>query len=146
MDTAQVTLCPVAALEAAPKMMGAVVLAATAKGLAGFEVTPVGSAPSVTSTEPVKPFTGFTVRLTVELVAPCAMETEVVEREIKKSGAGGGGSCVNAEDPAPQPAHTDTSSASAAIGTPWRNRPIERPHVSSARAAGGGKKPKRPTR
>ena len=80
-----------AAFESAPKMMETVAPTATVKGLGGFEVTPAGSVPSVTCTEPANPFSEFTERLTVELVAPCVRETEVVERVTEKSGEGGGG-------------------------------------------------------
>jgi hypothetical protein len=72
----------------------------------------------------VKPFTGFTETLNPELVAPCKMETEFEEKAMEKSGAAGGG-WMNEEEPPPQPAHNDAKRRRTALGTPWRNRPIE---------------------
>lgn len=59
-DAATVKL-PVPALADAEKMTGVFELAATAKGLAGLEVTPEGKPLSVICTMPEKPLTGVTV-------------------------------------------------------------------------------------
>ena len=61
---------PVVALAEAPKIREVLAPTATVKGLAGFEVTPEGSALSVTWTVAVKPFSAFTETLTEGLVAP----------------------------------------------------------------------------
>jgi hypothetical protein len=82
---------PVAAFAAAPKTTEMLEPAATLKGLAGFEVTPEGSALSVTCTLPVNLLTGFTETPRAELVPPCCTETELEERASVKSGTGGGG-------------------------------------------------------
>jgi len=112
---------PVVALAEAPKITEVLAPAATVKGLAGFEVTPVGIAVSVTWTAPVKPFTAFTEMLTEGLVAPCAMEIEFDDKLRVKSGAGGGGGEL--EDAAPQPAQIRTSERRTVAGTQCLNRP-----------------------
>ena len=112
---------PVVALAEAPKIREVLAPAATVKGLAGFEVTPVGIAVSVTWTAPVKPFTAFTEMLTEGLVAPCAMEIEFDDKLRVKSGAGGGGGEL--EDAAPQPAQIRTSERRTVAGTQCLNRP-----------------------
>ncbi|OLB35047.1 MAG: hypothetical protein AUH11_16320 [Acidobacteria bacterium 13_2_20CM_57_17] len=93
---------PVVAFVEAPKTTGVLAPTVTLKGLAGFEVTPEGSALSVTWTAPAKPFSAFTETLTEGLVAPCGMEIEFDDKLRVKSGAGGGGGEL--EDAAPQPA------------------------------------------
>jgi hypothetical protein len=55
------------------------------------------------STDPVKPFFGFTVIVTGVVIPPTPMETDEGEIEMLKSGAGGGGR--EAELP-PQPIRT----------------------------------------
>ncbi len=112
---AEIVKFPVRAFTAAPKTTEVLEPTATLKGLAGFEVTPEGSALKVTCTLPVNPLTGFTETLRAELVPPCCTETELEERASLKSGTGGGG-CVK-EDPAPQPAHASANSRSSSIGT-----------------------------
>lgn len=62
---------PVPVLVAAEKRTGVFELAATLKGLRGFEMTPAGKPVSVTWTDPVKPLSGLTDKITPELVAPC---------------------------------------------------------------------------
>ena len=111
---------PVVALAEAPKITEVLAPAATVKGLAGFEVTPVGIAVSVTWTAPVKPFTAFTEMLTERLVAPCAMEMKFDDRARAKSATGGGGGL---EDAAPQPAQIRTSERRTVAGTQCLNRP-----------------------
>jgi hypothetical protein len=90
---------------------------ATLKGLEGLEVTPLGRELSDTWTEPEKPLSGFTETLMAELVAPCAMEMELEERLIEKSGAGGGGGEIEEEEP-PQPAFMEAKERKSASGTP----------------------------
>jgi hypothetical protein len=82
---------PVAALEAAPNRTEVLAPAATVKGLVGLDVTPEGSAPKVTCTLPVKPFSGLTEILTAELAAPWITEIELGDKAMEKSGEGGGG-------------------------------------------------------
>jgi len=108
---------PVAALAAAPIRRGTAAPAATVNGLRGLDVTPAGSALRVTCTEPLKPFNAFTEILIAELVAPCKMDTEDVEKPSEKSAAGGGGGWVKDEEPPPQPAHPNVRRRTI-IGTP----------------------------
>jgi hypothetical protein len=82
---------PGAAFAAAPKMTVALAPATTVNEPAGFEVTPAGSAASVTRTGPEKPFAGVTDTLTAELAAPSVTESELGETEMEKSGTGRGG-------------------------------------------------------
>jgi len=82
---------PVGAFAATPKTTAVLAPAATVKGLAGFEVTPAGSALSVTWTAFAKPLTGFMEILTAELAEPCGTEIEFEDRLREKSGTGGGG-------------------------------------------------------
>jgi hypothetical protein len=105
----------VATLDPAPKTTEALMPAATLKGLTGLEVTPEGSALSVTRTAPVNPLTGFTETVKAELVAPCCTETELEERLSVKSAVGGGGG--TAAEPPPQPEHAGANKRSSNIGT-----------------------------
>ena len=82
---------PVEALIAAEKRIGALDPAAMLNGLTGFEMTPRGKPVRVTWTEPVKPLSEVTDRLTAGLVAPCWRLTEFIEKLMEKSGCGGGG-------------------------------------------------------
>jgi hypothetical protein len=61
---------PVAADGAAPKRRLAVAPGETLKGLAGFEVTPVGRPATVIWTDPEKLFKEVTDKATCELVFP----------------------------------------------------------------------------
>ena len=113
---------PVVAFAEAPKTTGVFAPAVTLKGLAGFEVTPAGSALSVTWTAPEKPLTGFMETLTAGLAAPCVTEIEFADKFRVKSGAGGGGG--GPEVVLPQPAQTNASARTIASGTPRRYRPM----------------------
>ena len=62
---------PVEALAAAEKRIGALAPAAMLKGVGGLATTPAGKPARVIWTEPVKPLSGLTERLTAELVVPC---------------------------------------------------------------------------
>src|SRR6202035_2675131 len=78
-------------------------------GLAGFETRPPGKSANEIWTEPENPCCPFTETVMGALV-PCAMERELVEKVIAKSGEGGGGGCTIAGEPAPpHPAHTRNS-------------------------------------
>jgi hypothetical protein len=55
---------------------------------AGFAVTPVGRPVTATATVPVKEFSAFAVRVTVEPVAPAIVVSDVGERVNEKSGGG----------------------------------------------------------
>jgi len=81
----------VGAFAATPKTTAVLAPAATVKGLAGFEVTPAGSALSVTWTVLAKPLTGFMETPTAELAEPCGTEIEFEDTPREKSGTGGGG-------------------------------------------------------
>jgi hypothetical protein len=132
---------PAAALAEAPKITEAFAPAATVKGLAGFEVTPLGSALSVTWTAPENPLTGFTVMLMAGLVMPWVMEIELDDKLNVKSGAGGGGGGLE-EEVVPQPAEIKASKTRISSGTPWRNRPMMTP----AYVPRGGLVPREETR
>jgi hypothetical protein len=56
---------------AAEKRMGVLELAAMVNGLTGLEMMSAGKPVGVTWTEPLKPLSGLTERLIVELVTPC---------------------------------------------------------------------------
>jgi hypothetical protein len=76
---------PVEALGAAEKRTGVLEPAAMRKELDGFETTPAGKPVSVTWTEPVKPLTELTDKLTVGLVPPCSTLMEFDEKPMEKS-------------------------------------------------------------
>ena len=122
MPCIEIVKFPVAAFAAAPKTTGVLAPTVTLKGLAGFEVTPVGSALSVTWTAPAKPFSAFTETLTEGLVAPWAMEMEFDDRARVKSAKGGRGG-VELEDAPPQPAQIHASERRTVAGTQCLNRP-----------------------
>jgi hypothetical protein len=82
---------PVNAFVAAGKRTGVLEPTATLKGLTGFEMTSAGKPVRVTWTEPVKPLSEVTDRLTAGLVEPCWRLMEFTEKPIEKSGCGGGG-------------------------------------------------------
>src|SRR5580700_10137035 len=94
---------PIEALAAAENRIGVFEPAATLNGLEGFETTPAGKPVKVTWTEPVKPLSGLTDRLTEELVAPCWTLREFCEKPMEKSGWGGGGGGGRLDEPPPQP-------------------------------------------
>jgi hypothetical protein len=60
-------------------------------GFVGFDATPLGKPASVIWTAAVKPFWPATEMVIGAAVAPCAMETELEESVIVKSGEGAGG-------------------------------------------------------
>ena len=82
---------PVEAFGAAEKRTGALEPVAMLKELTGFEMTPLGNPVRVTWTDPVKPLSAVTDRLTAGLVVPCWRLTEFTEKPMEKSGCGGGG-------------------------------------------------------
>src|SRR5713101_3830636 len=139
-DSAPLVACavivklPVGAFAAAPNTTAVLVPDATLKGLAGFEVTPLGSPPSVICTVPLNPFEGLTETFTAPLVAPCITVVEFVERTTEKSAGVGGGGWTLAIPP-PQPAHARSSVPRNISGTHGLDRPIERPQIHSAAPA-----------
>ena len=82
---------PVAAFAAAPNTTDVFDPAPTVKGLEGFEITPLGSPPSVTCTVLLNPFRGLTDTLTGELVDPWVTLIVLAEIAMAKSGCGGDG-------------------------------------------------------
>jgi hypothetical protein len=73
----------------------------TVSGDAGLVVAPAGNPDIATDTVPEKPLKPLTETVIGELVAPWTTESEVVESERLKSGAGGG---FELPLPPPQPA------------------------------------------
>lgn len=82
---------PVVASDAAENTTAVLELAATVKGLAGFELIPAGKPLNATWTVAENPPIGATDRFTAGLVTPCCRLTEAWENEMEKSGWGGGG-------------------------------------------------------
>jgi len=120
------------ALAAAPNTTEVLVPAATPKGLAGFDVTPLGSPLRAICTVPLNPFAPLIETLMGVLVAPWVTLREFTERRTEKScGAGGGGWTLAV--PPPQPAHISNAVVMSISGTHRLDRPIERPRIHSAR-------------
>jgi len=126
---AEIAKFPVAAFAAAPNTTGVLAPEANVNGLAGFDVTPFGSALNVTCTFPVNPFVGLTEIFTAELVPPCCNDTELEERTKEKSGAGGGGGDCVTDEPPPQPLHTHATARKINRGKLPTIRPTARPRV-----------------
>ena len=118
---------PVDALLAAEKLTAVLDVAATVKGLAGFEVTPVGNPLSVTCTVSENPLIGVMDRLVAGLALPCCTLTIFWAKEIAKSGCAGGDGGEDGggalDEPPPQP--------QAASSKHPREIPVERslPHA-----------------
>jgi len=114
----------VAALAAAPNTTEVLAPAATPKGLAGFDVTPLGRPLRAICTVPLNPFDPLIETLIGVLAAPWVTLREFAERTTEKScGAGGGGWRLAV--PPPQPTHVSNAVVRSISGTHSLDRPID---------------------